>query len=75
MISIDPTIPASAESVSDNIRYFAVSALGHSPQMLLEGPCAGKIAPIPEKINPIDVEIPAIWALSQSTKLIPTVEG
>lgn len=75
LISIDPTIPASAESVSDNIRYFAVSALGHSPKMLLEGPCAGKIAPIPEKINPIDVEIPAIWALSQSTKLIPTVEG
>lgn len=72
LAEIDPTIPASAESISSNIRYFAVSALGHSPQMLLDGECAGKIAPIPSKIKPIDVEIPAIWLLSQSTKLIPT---
>ena len=73
LIATDPTIAASAESISSNIRFFAVSALGHSPQMLLDGPCAGKIAPIPSKINPIDVEIPAIWALSQSTQLIPTI--
>lgn len=72
LAEIDPTIPASAESISSNIRYFAVSALGHSPQMLLDGECAGKIAPIPSKIKPIDAEIPAIWLLSQSTKLIPT---
>ncbi len=72
LIATDPSIAASAESISKNIKYFAVSALGHSPQMLTEGPCAGKIAPIPSKINPIDVEIPAIWALSQSTDLIPT---
>ncbi len=69
---IDPSIAASAESVSTKTRFFAVSALGHSPQMLTEGMCAGKIAPIPSKINPLDVEIPVIWTLTQCTDLIPT---
>ena len=72
LINIDPSITASAESISNNLRFFAVSALGHSPQMLSEGVCAGKIAPIPEKINPLEVEVPIIWALSQCTDLIPT---
>ncbi len=72
---IDPSIAASAESVSTKTRFFAVSSLGHSPQMLTEGICAGKIAPIPSKINPIDVEIPVIWTLSQCTDLIPTTNA
>ncbi len=72
---IDPSIAASAESVSTKTRFFAVSSLGHSPQMLTEGMCAGKIAPIPSKINPIDVEIPVIWTLSQCTDLIPITDS
>ena len=72
MMSIDSSVPISAMSISDNVRFFAVSALGHSPQVIREGEFAGKIAPIPEKLNPIDVEIPTIWALSLSTDIIPT---
>lgn len=72
MLSIDPSIPSGAQTISSNVRFFALSALGHSPEMLTLGECAGKIAPIPEKLNPIDVDIPTIWALSQTTNLIPT---
>lgn len=72
LTQIDPSIAASAQSISSNLRFFAVSALGHSPQMLTDGLCAGKIAPIPEKINPIGVEVPVIWALSQCSNLIPS---
>lgn len=72
MLSIDPSIPSGAQTISSNVRFFALSALGHSPEMLTLGECAGKIAPIPEKLNPVDVDIPTIWALSQTTNLIPT---
>lgn len=72
MLSIDPSIPSGAQTISSNVRFFALSALGHSPEMLTLGECAGKIAPIPERLNPIDVDIPTIWALSQTTNLIPT---
>ncbi len=72
LLEIAPNIVAAGDSISTNTKYFAVSALGHSPQVIEEGFCAGKIAPVPEKLNPIDVEIPTIWALSQSTDLIPT---
>ena len=75
LAEIDPSIVASALSISTNLRFFAVSALGHSPQMLTEGHCAGKIAPIPEKINPMEVEIPIIWALSHCSDLIPTTKS
>lgn len=72
MLSIDPAIAAGAQTISKNVRFFAVSALGHSPIMLEDGPSAGKIAPMPERINPIDVEVPTLWALSKITDLIPT---
>ena len=75
LAEIDPSIVASTQSISTNLRFFAVSALGHSPQMLSEGMYAGKIAPIPEKINPIEVEVPVIWALSKCSDLIPTTNA
>ena len=71
MTDIAPSIVAGALSISDDVRFFAVSALGHSPVLLTEGECAGKIAPVPEKLSPMNVEIPALWALSRVTKLIP----
>ncbi len=71
LLSIDSSVSSVADSISENVRYFALSALGHSPCLLKSGPFAGKIAPIPEKLNPIDVEYPTIWALSQCTDLIP----
>ncbi len=69
---IDPSIVSAAQSISKDTKFFALSALGHSPIKLTEGPCAGKIAPIPEKLNPMYVEIPTLWALSRTTNLIPT---
>ena len=64
MLDVDASIVAGAESISSNVRYFAISPLGHSPIKLESGPHAGKIAPVPSKLNPMNVEIPTLWALS-----------
>ena len=67
-----PGLVAHSESLSSNVRYFAVSSLGHSPAPLESGPNAGLLAPDPEKLNPIGVEVPVYWLLSQTTNhLIP----
>lgn len=68
MMNIDASIVAGAESISDQVRYFAISPLGHSPIKLENGPHAGKIAPVPSKLNPMNVEIPTLWALSSLEK-------
>lgn len=65
MLSVDPSIVYGAEAISKNVRFFAVSSLGHSPIKIESGPQAGKIAPVPSLLNPINAEIPTVWALSQ----------
>ena len=75
MLRIAPAIVAQADTISTNVKYFELSALGHSPQMLFDGRCAGMIAPVPSKLEPHNVEIPTIWALSQTTDIIPTVRS
>ena len=67
---ISPNIVIQAEMISSDVKYFAASPLGHSPQVIESGANAGKIAPIPEKINPQNVEVPVMWLLSKCTKLI-----
>ncbi len=74
LMGIEPAIVASALSISTNVRFFALSALGHSPIKIEEGPYAGKVAPVPHLLNPLFTEIPTLWALSQTTNLIPTVQ-
>lgn len=64
MLDADPSIVSGAESISENVKYFAISSLGHSPVKLEDGPQAGKIAPVPSKLAPSDVEIPTLWTLS-----------
>ncbi|MDR1816642.1 MAG: hypothetical protein LBR07_00320 [Puniceicoccales bacterium] len=72
MDALCPGLVAHAESLSDNVRYFAVSSLGHSPRPVEEGPNAGLLAPDPEKIAPIGIEAPAYWLLSRAApNLIP----
>jgi hypothetical protein len=61
-----PGLVAHAESLSPNVRYFAISSLGHSPSALESGPNAGLLAPDPRKLDPIGVEIPAYWLLSKA---------
>jgi hypothetical protein len=61
-----PGLVAQAESLSSDVRYFAVSSLGHSPSPLEDGPNAGLLAPDPKKINPIGVAAPAYWLFNKA---------
>ena len=66
-----PGLVAHAESLSHDVRYFAVSSLGHSP-VELEGADAGLLAPDPRRIAPIGVKAPAYWLLG---KIMPGLVG
>lgn len=61
LVNLCPSIVANAESISRNVRYFAVSALGHSPVKLGDG----RLAPVPSKLAPLFVDIPILWLLSR----------
>jgi hypothetical protein len=62
---VDPAIVAHAEGLARTVRYFPVSAFGHSPARIESGPAAGLLAPDPKRIEPIYLEIPTLWALSR----------
>jgi energy-coupling factor transporter ATP-binding protein EcfA2 len=62
-----PGLVAHAESLSHDVRYFAVSSLGHSP-IALQGADAGLLAPDPRRIAPIGVKAPVYWLLG---KILP----
>ncbi len=61
LLEIAPTIVANAESVSEQVLYFPVSAFGHSPVKI----GAGDYVPDPRQLKPILVEIPLLWLLSR----------
>ena len=64
-----PEIVSSADSISSNVIYIPVSALGHSPEI---GEKSGFLGVRPKNIHPMWVEIPMIYALSQTAShLIP----
>ncbi len=74
LLDLCPTLVSGAESISDNVRYFPVSALGHSPTQITEGPKAGMLAPNPSKLKPAGVNTAAYWLISQAVPgVIPTV--
>ncbi|MCH6256779.1 hypothetical protein MLD52_09490 [Puniceicoccaceae bacterium K14] len=79
LLRLCPTIVANAESISSQTMYFPSSPLGHSPTEIHEGPLAGKIAPVPELIDPTLVTEPALWALSKiigdKFKISPTLSS
>jgi len=69
---VDPAIVAHAEGLARLVRYFPVSAFGHSPARIESGPSAGLLAPDPKRIEPIHLEIPTLWALSRlMPQLVP----
>ena len=73
ILDLCPGLVSGAEALSDNVRYFAVSALGHSPAHITEGPKAGMLAPDPRKLKPAGVDVAAYWLISQAVPgLIPT---
>ncbi len=72
MIRVDPTIVAHAEGLARTVRFFPVSAFGHSPAKIESGASAGLLAPDPTRIEPIFLEIPTLWALSRlMPQLVP----
>ena len=74
MAHLCPAVVANAKKLSSEIRYFAISAFGHSPFIYEDSDTGRKmIAPDPEKIEPQMLEIPTIWVLSKiAPGLIPT---
>jgi len=70
-----PSIVSSAEKLSSNVRYFAVSTFGHTPARVKlnsasdsdgDGdPSGGGVAPDPKQLKPFQVEIPVVWLLSE----------
>jgi len=70
MMAQEPSIVASAEGLSSDVKYFAVSPLGHTPVKIESGQYAGMIAPDPAKLNPINVEIPTLWALTKNSDIL-----
>lgn len=78
MLDVCPQIVASAEAISSNVRYFPVSSFGCSPEVIgyvktPSGEDVPRLSPDPAKLNPILVEIPVLWILSQiEPQLIPS---
>jgi hypothetical protein len=56
-----PPVVANAEALSTNVMFFAASSFGHTPLKI--GP--GEYAPDPAKLQPVHVEVPLLWILSQ----------
>lgn len=75
MMEIVPHVVANAEAISSNVMYFAISPLGTSPVEFLDRDGSTKIGPDPRQLNPINVDTPTIWVLSQlMPELIPCIE-
>jgi len=67
-----PALVANAEALSSNVKFFAASAFGHTPIKI--GP--GEYVPDPARLNPIHIDVPLLWILSQvCPKLIATSDA
>lgn len=66
LMKLQPAICTTAESISDNVCYFAVSQLGVSP-VTFEDELTGvtRVGPDPTKISPRYLCDPTLWMLSQ----------
>jgi DNA-directed RNA polymerase subunit RPC12/RpoP len=56
-----PPVVANAEALSTNVTFFAASSFGHTPLKI--GP--GEYVPDPSRLQPVHVEVPLLWILSQ----------
>jgi hypothetical protein len=74
LLDICPAIVSNAESISDNVMYFAVSPLGGPPEVIgHDEKGRALLSPDPKKIAPRFVEVPTLWALSiVSPDFVPT---
>jgi hypothetical protein len=60
MMEISPAVIASAENISQHVRYFPVSCFGHNAV----GEAKGEIGPDPKQLDPYMVEMPVLWMMS-----------
>ena len=60
-----PAVVANAEAISDNLMYFAVSSFGHTPVKITTDAREVAYVPDPARLQPVQVEIPLLWILSQ----------
>lgn len=63
LVALCPGLVAAAESLAEQISYFAVSSFGHTPVMIGAGPNQGRIAPDPRRLAPAHVEEPLYWIM------------
>ena len=74
LIDLCPSIVANAEAISSDVMYFAASSLGCSPIEFTDSRGVKLIAPDPQKLAPIQVEIPTLWVLSRvAPHLVPII--
>jgi hypothetical protein len=66
LLRVCPEAVANAESLTKEIKYFAVTSFGHTP-IRTE---SGSIAPVPQKLAPRNVEAPVLWLLQNQFKTI-----
>lgn len=70
-----PGLVASAESLAEQICYFAATSFGHTPVMIQAGLNKGRIAPDPQRLAPAHVEEPLYWLMHlASPALIPSAD-
>jgi len=71
MYRLCPSVVANAEALSTNVMFFAASSFGHTPLKI--GP--GEYVPDPSKLQPVHVEVPLLWILSQICPPLTTTGG
>jgi hypothetical protein len=59
-----PAVVANAEALSSNVVLFAASSFGHTPLKIKVG-VEDAYVPDPAKLQPVFVEVPLLWILSQ----------
>ena len=74
LVALCPGLVASAESLAEQICYFAATSFGHTPVMVASGPNKGRIAPDPQRLAPAHVEEPLYWLMHlASPAMFPAV--
>jgi hypothetical protein len=63
MLDTCPSVVTNVESISKEVVYFPISALGHSPSYFKDAQGNDKLGPVPGMIKPLHVEAPMLWLL------------
>ena len=74
LVDVCPAIVSNVESISTEIRYFAVSSLGHAPIKFTDSDGVERIGPDPAQLKPDRVEEPILWIASLLSDLFPSVK-